>query len=73
LASCPPLPEEGQLVEEATSSNPKAPETIKRRDGDEVKNSSQETGSTQSPRADSEDKDGGQKRKCQEDLISSGT
>jgi hypothetical protein len=74
LASRPPLPEEGPLVEEPASLDPEDPETIERRDGDEVKNSSEDTDSNQSPPpADSEGEDEGRKRKDQEDLISLGT
>jgi hypothetical protein len=58
----PPPPEEGPLVEEPASLDPEAPETIERRDGDEVKNFSEETDSNQSPPpADFEGEDEGRK------------
>jgi hypothetical protein len=60
LTSRPPLPEEGPLVAEIASSDPKAPETIESRGEEEVKNSSEGIGSTQSPPpADSVDQDEG--------------
>jgi hypothetical protein len=49
LISRPPLPEEGPLVAEIASSDLEAPETVESRGEEEVKNSSEGTGSTQSP------------------------
>jgi hypothetical protein len=73
LTSHPPLPEEGPLVAKIASSNPEAPESVESQGEEEVENSSEGTGSTQSPPpADSVDQDAGTKRKQQEDLTSSG-
>jgi hypothetical protein len=72
LVSHPPLLEEGPLVEEPASSDPEAPKTIEKRDGEEVKNSTKGTDSNHSPSC-SKGEDGGRKRKRQEDLISLGT
>jgi hypothetical protein len=49
LALRPPLPEDGPLVEEPASSDPKAPKTVEKRDREEVKNSSERTDLSQSP------------------------
>jgi hypothetical protein len=74
LASRPPLPEEGPLVAEISSSDLEAPKTVEKRDREEVKNSTKGTGSTQSPPpSDSRVQDEGRKRKRHEDLISSST
>jgi hypothetical protein len=49
MTSRPPLPKEGPLVEEPASSDPEAPETIKRRNRDEVEDSPEGIDSNQSP------------------------
>jgi hypothetical protein len=59
---------------EAAPSDPKAPETTEGQGEGEVQGSSEGSGSTQFfPSAASTNKDGGKKRKCQEESISSGT
>jgi hypothetical protein len=73
LASRPPLPEKWPIVAKISPSNLEALETVESRGEDEVEKSSEGTGSTQSPPpADFADQDASQKRKCQEDLTSSG-
>jgi hypothetical protein len=69
----PPLPEEGALPEKSAPSDNEALETVERRDGDDVEDSSEGTDSNQSPPSTiSKGKDEGRKRRCQEDLISLG-
>jgi hypothetical protein len=46
FTSLPPLPEECELLEETASLDVEAPETTKRRDGDEVKDTAKKTNSS---------------------------
>jgi hypothetical protein len=74
LTSLTSLPEEGPIVQEVASSNPKAPKTIESRGGDGVEGSLEGSDSTQSPPpAKSEEQGADRKRKHQEDLTSLGT
>jgi hypothetical protein len=74
LVSRPPLPEEGPLPADLTSTIPEAPEDEENQDGDDVKISEDETSSTTSPPpALSEDLVVDKKRKHVEELASSST
>jgi hypothetical protein len=74
LSSRLPHPEGGPLNIEVASSNPEATETTEGQGEGEVKGSSEGNRSSQSlPSTALTDKDGGKKRKRQEELISSGT
>jgi hypothetical protein len=46
FTSLPPLPEEGELLEETASPDDEAPETTKRRDKDEVEDTAEKTDSS---------------------------
>jgi hypothetical protein len=74
LVSRPHLPEEGPINAEPAPANSEAPEAGDNQDGDEVKGSLERSDSTLShPLAKSETQVAEKKRKCAEDLTSSGT
>jgi hypothetical protein len=69
-----PLPEEGPIAAEVTPAVSKSPEAFKNQDGDGAKGSLEGSDSTLSPPpAESEDQGADKKRKCLEDLTSSGS
>jgi hypothetical protein len=73
LSSSPPLLEGGPLNIEVASSDIEAPKATEGQGEGEVDGSSEGIGSTQTlPSAASTDKDGGKKRKHQEELVSFG-
>jgi hypothetical protein len=74
LASRPPLPEEGPINAKPAPANSRAPEACEYQEGDEAKGSLEGSDSTLSPPlAESEAQGAEKKRKCMEDLTSSGT
>jgi hypothetical protein len=74
LTSRPPLPEEGPLNVEAAPAEFEAPEAGNNQDGDEVEGSLERSDSMVSPSLDeSETQAAERKRKCTEELTSSGT
>jgi hypothetical protein len=74
LASPPPVPEEGPINVEPAPADSGALESCENQDGDEAEGSLEGNDSTLSPPlAESEAQGAEKKRKCMEDLISSGT
>jgi hypothetical protein len=74
LVSCPHLPEEGPIDANPAPADSEAPEAGENQDGDEAKESLEESDSTTSPLpANSEDRGLEKKRKRTEDLASSST
>jgi hypothetical protein len=74
LASRPHLPEEGPINAEVDPADSEAPEACENQDGDEAKGSLEGSDSTLSSLlAESEAHGMEKKKKCMEDLTSSGT
>jgi hypothetical protein len=72
LASRPPLPEEGPIQADPASATSEAPEADEDQDGNDVKDSREDSRSTSSsPLANSEEKRLEKKRKRLDDLLSS--
>jgi hypothetical protein len=74
LVSRPPLPEEGPIQADPSSTASEAPEADEGQDRDDAEDSQEESGSTSSPPpAHSEEPSLYKKRKCIDELLSSST